>query len=337
MTSRVSIMTSEVIFHVKKCLITPMEQVFLPPVCKPFDFFAIMKSGRLKGQIGRMNRGANLSAKIRLFSLHLKFPTDEKFTISRVCPGMTVKDLKNRIELETGVPRHLLRLRYLDGYDLTDDRRLSYYNMVPAATVQVLLWPEWVSLVTAACKGDYYGVLASQIRTPAKLGQNTPREFNEKALVALYIASHRGHVNVVSRLVESGVYPCTKLPSGRSPLHAAVNRKQITCVSILIGRSRGLTEDKMSHDNAVRRSSFLSIANIINKRGGWKLIVRQYEERMRRQREKSKLPMVPRREFQKYDSTFPTHLSGPLARMYLCNILQTEARHAVKRIPRPWY
>lgn len=80
-------------------------------------------------------------------------------------------------------------------------------------------------------------MLSCKIREPFRPGdQSKNSQFNEKATVALYIAAHRNHIQMVSRLVQAGVEPVKKLPSGRSPIHVAVDRGNVTCVSILIGK-----------------------------------------------------------------------------------------------------
>ena len=62
------------------------------------------------------------------------------------------------------------------------------------------------------------------------------RHFNERGYVALYMASHRGHTKLVSKLVNLGMNVCRKMPSGRSPIHVAVYKRRIACVNLLIGR-----------------------------------------------------------------------------------------------------
>ncbi|KAK3711168.1 hypothetical protein QZH41_018521, partial [Actinostola sp. cb2023] len=277
----------------------------LPPI---FDYFKIVTENKLKKP---SNKNYLLSDKSRFYSIDLQLPTNEPCTIDKVFPSMTVKELKDRIEVETGIPGHLQRLRYLDGYDLEDSSHLSFFHVVPGAKLQVLLWPEWILLVTAACKGDYYGVLDCKIRDPfSLLNPKSTRDFNEKATVALYIAAHRGHVFIVSRLIEAGVDPVTMLPSERSPIHVAVEREHVTCVSILIGRSQGLEVQKTQHDNAIRKSTFNSVAHLLKKKRGWRKIVEQCDQRKQRQAEKKKLPFMPRKEFQRCDSAYPSHYTA---------------------------
>ena len=80
------------------------------------------------------------------------------------------------------------------------------------------------------------GVMASHIRqTIPGSGWFRRIYFNERGYVALFIASHRGHAKVVSKLMGLGIDACHKIPSGRSAIHVAVIKKRVTCVNLLVG------------------------------------------------------------------------------------------------------
>lgn len=80
---------------------------------------------------------------------------------------------------------------------------------------------------------------------------------------------------------------------------------------IHLGKARGKGGEAGLRENCARRNTFLNIAGQLQRRDGWKLLVIQLRERMGR-REKDTLSKrdIPLREFQKYDSTFPTYLTG---------------------------
>lgn len=83
------------------------------------------------------------------------------------------------------------------------------------------------------------GVMATRVRefVPGR-GWFRKINFNERGYVALFIACHRGHAKLVSRLMSLGIDPCRKMPSGRSAIHVAVLKKRITCVNLLIGKTK---------------------------------------------------------------------------------------------------
>ena len=77
------------------------------------------------------------------------------------------------------------------------------------------------------------------------------------------------------------------------------------------GKSRGIKEEEKYRENCVRRNTFLNIANQLERKDGWKLLVMQLKERLgRREYDDSLKGLVPLREFQKYDSAFSTYLRG---------------------------
>ena len=81
------------------------------------------------------------------------------------------------------------------------------------------------------------GVMNSRIRETIRgRGWFRTTIFNERGYVALYIASHRGHAGVVSKLMSFNIEPCRKMPSGRSAIHVAVYKRRVACVNILVGR-----------------------------------------------------------------------------------------------------
>ncbi|CAH3168941.1 unnamed protein product, partial [Porites lobata] len=233
--------------------------------------------------------------------------------------------------------RHLQRLTYFDDLDMEDNRRLSFFHVVPNSTFRMKFWPQWVSLIQASYHGDVKGVMASGIRQVMP-GRGWFRQilFNERGYVALFIASHRGHAKVVSRLMGLGIDACRKMPSGRSAIHVAVFKRRVTCVNLLVGKSRGIKDQQKYLVNCVRRNTFQNIAHQLNRGDGWKLLVMQLKERMsRRENDDEFKGLVPLREFQKYDSTFSAHLKGSLGRIYLCTVLQMEPFQR-RPLPKPW-
>ena len=78
--------------------------------------------------------------------------------------------------------------------------------------------------------------MASRIRqTMPGRGWFRSKYFNERGYVALFIACHRGHAKVVSKLMGLGIDACRKMPSGRSAIHVAVHKRRVTCVNLLVG------------------------------------------------------------------------------------------------------
>ena len=59
--------------------------------------------------------------------------------------------------------RHLQRLTYFDDLDMEDNRRLSFFHVVPNSTFRMKFWPQWLSLIQASYHGDLKGMYYSRI------------------------------------------------------------------------------------------------------------------------------------------------------------------------------
>lgn len=53
---------------------------------------------------------------------------------------------------------HIQRLTYLDDLDIDDEKKLSFYHVVPNSTFKVKWWPEWDTLIRAAYYDDIKGM-----------------------------------------------------------------------------------------------------------------------------------------------------------------------------------
>ena len=60
--------------------------------------------------------------------------------------------------------------------------------------------------------------------------------FNHRGYVALFVASHRGHASIVSKLMALGISACREMPSGRSAIQVAIFKKRTSCVNALVGK-----------------------------------------------------------------------------------------------------
>lgn len=80
---------------------------------------------------------------------------------------------------------------------------------------------------------------------------------------------------------------------------------------VFVGKSRDIKEEERYRENCVRRNTFLNVSYQLQRKGGWRLLVMQLKERLGRRECDEKLKgLVPLKEFQKYDSSFPTYLKG---------------------------
>ncbi|EPY79989.1 hypothetical protein CB1_000875016 [Camelus ferus] len=125
--------------------------------------------------------------------------SEEMFRVTNCRSDMTVRELKEELDLMAGIPFNLQRLQFLD--------QDSFYQTANSQRFNNQQWKTWVS---------------------------------QRAFVALYIASHRGHVEVVQYLLEHGASCRGRTPVGRTPLHVAAAMGQLDCISLLLNHGASI-------------------------------------------------------------------------------------------------
>ncbi|NXG80375.1 ANR60 protein, partial [Baryphthengus martii] len=186
--------------------------------------------------------------------LHLA-ETNEIFSLPQCQNDLTLKKLKSHLEWSTGIPVHFQRLQYLDEADLPDESTFQENDIVPDGTIPMRIWQQdgWGRLVAAAAKEEtaklaHLGVTAafeSTMPYAELLGPEQKKEWvAHRAFVALFVASHRGHVGTVSFLLRHGADLRSKTPLGKTALHTAAVTGQCRCLKPLLShRTRTLSVD----------------------------------------------------------------------------------------------
>nr|KAF6421665.1 ankyrin repeat domain 60 [Rousettus aegyptiacus] len=181
-----------------------------------------------------------------VFSMRVSLEeTGEMFRVTNCRPDMTVLELKKELDLIAGIPLDLQRLQYLDQGILMDDTTLKFHDVVPGGIISLCVWhyDGWMELVLAAVEGDSsklfcLGVTEDsfyQTANSQRLEEKQWRRWvSQRASVALYIASHRGHAEAVQYLLEHGANCLSRTPMGRTPLHAAAAMGRLDCINLLL-------------------------------------------------------------------------------------------------------
>ncbi|XP_043836758.1 ankyrin repeat domain-containing protein 60 [Dromiciops gliroides] len=179
--------------------------------------------------------------------------TGEIYRLSSCYGDTTVRELKEALDLMAGIPLHFQRLLYLDQGILMDDSTLGFHDIVPGGIISMYIWHQdgWQELVLAAVEGDIsklscLGVTEDSLyRTPHSIRLRTEKYkewIADRAFVALYIATHRGHFEVVRFLLENGASCLAKTPVGRTALHVAAAMGHVDCINLLLDYGALLNE-----------------------------------------------------------------------------------------------
>ncbi|XP_004647311.2 ankyrin repeat domain-containing protein 60 [Octodon degus] len=183
--------------------------------------------------------------------------TGEMFRMANCRSDMTVRELKEDLDLMAGIPFNLQRLQYLDQGDLMDDTTLRFHDIIPGGVLSLCIWHHdgWTDLVVAAVEGDpnklsclgitedsFYRTANSERLEGAKWKQWT----SQRAFVALYVTSHRGHFEAVRYLLEHGASCLSRSPVGRTALHVAAAMGRLDCIALLLEHGASIY-DKDAH------------------------------------------------------------------------------------------
>ncbi|XP_071482334.1 uncharacterized protein [Diadema antillarum] len=267
--------------------------------------------------------GSTKAYKGKFFDLRVKLFTEEVFVMKEIYNEMKVRALKAKMEFITGVPSHLQRLTYLDEADMMDDSDVRHHDIVPGAIINMDVWNTWKSLIASAAKGDIHQVMKLGVTKDTTYETPSSQMMREKskqawiadrAFVALCIAAHRGHVNLVQRLIVGGADVHAKTANGRTALHIAAAQGKNNAVEVLL--NNGATID----DPDIENKSPLVLAGL----WGHKSCERQiflYQWQQRAAKQKPIARTTGRMAHQMYDSKLKTWMKGAYSQMYTARIL----------------
>lgn len=288
----------------------------------------------------KMKKKDNFFSKDRVFTLTIKLPTGEKFPIKNITPDMKISELKSMIEFAAGIPYHMQRLNYLDEGDLLDSSDIRSNDIVQGGTIVLKVWHTWKELVEAAATNDVDWTM--KLGVSKEFDYRTPNSeymparskvawMAERAFVALFISSHRGHNRLCDRLIKAGADVNAKTPLGRTALHVAAAQGHGKIVDLLL--EKGANIDAADHDGSTALQTAVKFGHKGCERH---LFLFRWQQRAK-QTEKSREIGLMAHQF--YDSKFPVWLEGTQGQIYYTQILppgeyEGSSFHAPKRRPR---
>ncbi|XP_029772402.1 ankyrin repeat domain-containing protein 60 [Suricata suricatta] len=197
--------------------------------------------------------------------------TGEMFQATDCRGDMTVRELKEELELLVGLPLDLQRLQYLDQGVLMDETTLKSQDVVPGGIISLRVWhyDGWTDLVLAAAEGDP-GKLSCLAVDEASLyrtansqhleGKRWKEWVSRRAFVALYVTSHRGHLDAMRYLLEHGANCLGRTPTGRTALHVAAAMGRLDAIRLLLSHGASI------HDRDARGETPMAMARRMDHR-----------------------------------------------------------------------
>uniref|UniRef100_G3TDB6 Uncharacterized protein n=2 Tax=Elephantidae TaxID=9780 RepID=G3TDB6_LOXAF len=154
---------------------------------------------------------------------------------------------------------------------LMDDATLKFHDVVPGGIISLCIWhyDGWTELVLASVEGDpsklsCLGITEDSLYRTTNSehfkGKQWKKWTSQRAFVALYITSHRGHFDAVQYLLEHGANCLSKSPVGRTPLHVAAAMGRVDCISLLLDHGASI------NDKDARGETPISIARRLNRK-----------------------------------------------------------------------
>ncbi|CAG5129212.1 unnamed protein product [Candidula unifasciata] len=270
------------------------------------------------------NKPKSCKSRGNAFSLHVILkPTEEKFMLKDVSYSMTVAQLKEDVEFATGIPISIQRLSYLDEGELQDNTDLKTNDFVPEGTVRLKVWHMYQELVEAVTSNDIDWVFrlgvtsSSDYHTPASdyMSKKLRKEWLEdRALIALCLAAHRGHEDLVVSLIEYGADVNKQTATGKTPLHFASAVGNSKIVNTLLQHGADINAEDHSGNTALS----------VSERFGHQICSRTLFQFQWQQRAKNLKPSknIPLLAHQYFDSNLPVWKRGTSAQIYVSKILK---------------
>ncbi|XP_030069317.1 ankyrin repeat domain-containing protein 60 [Microcaecilia unicolor] len=279
---------------------------------------ASRRSGPGPGRLG----GTEFSLRVRLQD------TGELFTLRGCHQSTTIAQLKDALELVAGIPSNFQRLCYLDEGDLPDVSTLKFNDVVPGGTITLRIWYQdgWRDLVKAAAEGNVLklkclGVTKDSTYCTAHSERLNPDQKSawiaHRAFAALYISAHRGNLEAVKFLLQSGTSVLAKTPLGRSALHAAAAMGRSDCIDELIAHGAQI------QDPDKKGCTALDLVRLWgHKQTERRLYLSQWKQRAAGITVKFHLDESELFAHQKFDSKLKTWRSGTYCKRYMANLLK---------------
>ncbi|XP_072917608.1 uncharacterized protein [Hemitrygon akajei] len=265
----------------------------------------------------------------RAFSLRVHLQeTGENFQVRSCHDNMTIAQMKSQLELITGIPTNYQRLYYIDEGEMPDNVTLKFNGIISGGTIRIKTWSQdgLQNLFRAAALGNIQELLHLGVTKHSKYSTLNSQRMNraeraawiaERNFIALLIASHRGHKDMVRFLLMNGTNLNTRTRDGHSALHMAVMGARGSCISYLLQQGADI-EGADSNGRTV-----LDLAHLTgHKENVGKILHFQWLKRTAGFKPAAPMERSDLFAHQKFDSTLKTWQMGTHGQLYMANLVK---------------
>ncbi|XP_060555673.1 uncharacterized protein LOC132716418 [Ruditapes philippinarum] len=182
------------------------------------------------------------------FTIFIVLPNDEVCTMRDLLSGITVDQLKCRLELHSGVPAQIYTLVYPDGGELAEELRLVVRETIlDGYLLKMRIHDNWESLyitVSRNCIEQVYHSGGVHLKGNIVISETDCDRYEstvrERGTIALFIASFLGLQRMANMLLSVGVHVNSTTLFGRTPLHAAVAKDHVVMAEFLISKGASI-------------------------------------------------------------------------------------------------
>ncbi|CAF0933556.1 unnamed protein product [Brachionus calyciflorus] len=257
--------------------------------------------------------------------------TNEIFNIVKFPLSMKIRDLKSCLEFICGVPYNLQRLSYLDDGELIDSKDIQYYDIIEGGVVIMDIWTIYLGLVQICSYGTIEDALKQGVSMSVEWKSPTSdymftrdkgKYVKERGGIALFIASHRGNLDLVKGLLSHGADINYKSALGRTALMVSVVANKTDIIEYLLENNANIDLVDINGDTA------LSIAKKFNNKLGqhkltqfkWK---KRTEAELKSKNKDNDDEIFPEKRLphQIFDSSKKTWIKGKFMQMYMMQLV----------------
>ena len=192
--------------------------------------------------------------RISTLQLFVHIPNDQMIALNHVSADTSIRDIKSKLELRTGILAELQDL-FLNNIKAGENETLSFLKIKSGTLLRVKFREKsFRNIFVDAFKGDGRNVLKHEIEAVQacdEVGEVLNKIASLKAFQAAFTACFKGHLTLLRSIIEknsSVVNNATK--NGRSLLHIAADAGNLSCVSLLLKKGSELGKSDKDGENS---------------------------------------------------------------------------------------